>query len=87
MGKKKKSQLSSIPVFLMEVHQLFHSARVKQAVSVASLNTVIKSSPNFLLSLECCQNQMSSFFFVMDVTFLCEERERRACLKQQKGVK
>lgn len=60
----------------MEVHQLFHSAYLKQAVSMASLNTLIKTSqaPNFLLLLECCQNQMSSFF-IMDVAFLCKEKK------------
>lgn len=32
------------PAFLMEVHQLFHSVYLKQAVSKASLNTLIKTS-------------------------------------------
>lgn len=39
------------PAFLMEVHQLFYSAYLKQAVSRASQNALIKTSqaPNFLI--------------------------------------
>lgn len=73
IGLTVKKSISWL-AFLMEVHQLFHSAYLKRAINMASLNTLIKTAqaPNFLLSLECCQNQMSSFF-IMDVAFLCEE--------------
>lgn len=72
----KKNEAINWLAFLMAGQQLFHSAYLKQAVSMALLNTFMKTlqTPNFLISLECCQNQMFSFFVIMVAAFLFEKR-------------